>query len=39
MGCMVWKILKDQFWAKTMISFVGSGATLAVVLIASIFIK
>ena len=31
--------IKDQFWAKTMISFVGSGAALAVVLIASIFIK
>ena len=31
--------IKDQFWAKTMISFVGSGAALVVVLIASIFIK
>lgn len=31
--------IKDQFWAKTMISFVGSGAALAVVLIASLFIK
>lgn len=31
--------IKDQFWAKTMISFVGSGAALAVILIASIFIK
>lgn len=31
--------IKDQFWAKTMISFVGSGSALVVVFIASIFIK
>lgn len=31
--------IKDQFWAKTMISFVGAGSTLALVLIAGIFIK
>jgi gntT protein len=30
--------IKDQFWAKTMISFVGSGSALALVLIAGIFI-
>lgn len=31
--------IKDQFWAKTMISFIGSGSALIVVLIGSIFIK
>lgn len=31
--------IKDQFWAKTMISFIGSGSALALILIAGIFIK
>lgn len=30
--------IKDQFWAKTMISFVGSGGALLMVLLASLFI-
>lgn len=29
--------IKDQFWAKTMISFVGSGVSIVVVMIASLF--
>lgn len=29
--------IKDQFWAKTMISFVGAGSAIIVVLIASLF--
>lgn len=33
------KEIKDQFWAKTMISFIGSGVSIAVVMIASLFIK
>ena len=31
------KEIKDQFWAKTMISFVGSGVSIVVVMIASLF--
>lgn len=31
--------IKDQFWAKTMLSFVGSGSALILVLIAGMFIK
>lgn len=31
--------IKDQFWAKTMISFIGSGVSLVVVIIASFFFK
>ena len=31
--------IKDQFWAKTMISFIGSGAALALVLIVGMFWK
>ena len=31
--------IKDQFWAKTMISFIGSGSALALVLIAGMFWK
>lgn len=30
--------IKDQFWAKTMISFVGAGGALLMVLLASLFI-
>lgn len=29
--------IKDQFWAKTMISFIGSGVSIVVVMIASLF--
>ncbi|MDO5649436.1 MAG: gluconate:H+ symporter [Gallicola sp.] len=32
------KDIKDQFWAKTMISFIGSGVSLIVVFIASFFL-
>lgn len=31
------KDIKDQFWAKTMVSFIGSFGSLAVVLVASLF--
>jgi len=30
--------IKDQFWAKTMVSFIGAGVTLAGVLLANMFV-
>ncbi len=33
------KEVKDQFWAKTMISFIGSGVSIIIIMIASLFIK